>query len=157
MAGASAPDSNPTMGITFTISQMAVSGLKVSRLDLYGEKYKPFKGVKYITKAGRFQVRMWKRLQIWPSWILCLIWSFLNLCLQPRPFRCIWALISRKLYELQMFNEFEQSLKDHRPLNLLLVLNCVKTNYFLLPGSSHSSACRKTASRITENSTYIEH
>ena len=46
------------MNITFTISQMAVSGLKVSRLDLYGEKYKPFKGVKYITKAGRFQVRM---------------------------------------------------------------------------------------------------
>jgi hypothetical protein len=28
------------------------------RLDMYGEKYKPFKGVKYITKAGRFQVRM---------------------------------------------------------------------------------------------------
>jgi AP-3 complex subunit mu len=32
--------------------------LKVSRLDMYGEKYKPFKGVKYVTKAGRFQVRM---------------------------------------------------------------------------------------------------
>lgn len=56
--GASAPDSNPSMNVSFTISQMAVSGLKVSRLDLYGEKYKPFKGVKYITKAGRFQVRM---------------------------------------------------------------------------------------------------
>lgn len=57
-AGASPPDSNPTLNVSFTISQMAVSGLKVSRLDLYGEKYKPFKGVKYITKAGRFQVRM---------------------------------------------------------------------------------------------------
>lgn len=33
------------------------SGLKVNRLDMYGEKYKPFKGVKYITKAGKFQVR----------------------------------------------------------------------------------------------------
>lgn len=50
-------DSNPTISVGFTISQMAVSGLKVSRLDLFGEKYKPFKGVKYITKAGRFQVR----------------------------------------------------------------------------------------------------
>lgn len=49
---------NPTMNVSFTISQLAVSGLKVSRLDLYGEKYKPFKGVKYVTKAGRFQVRM---------------------------------------------------------------------------------------------------
>lgn len=57
-SGAAAPDSNPTLNVHFTISQMAVSGLKVSRLDLYGEKYKPFKGVKYITKAGRFQVRM---------------------------------------------------------------------------------------------------
>ena len=42
----------------FAISQLAVSGLKVNRLDMYGEKYKPFKGVKYLTKAGRFQVRM---------------------------------------------------------------------------------------------------
>ena len=58
VSGSPAPDSNPNMTITFTISQMAVSGLKVSRLDLYGEKYKPFKGVKYVTKAGRFQVRM---------------------------------------------------------------------------------------------------
>lgn len=33
------------------------AGLKVNRLDMYGEKYKPFKGVKYLTKAGKFQVR----------------------------------------------------------------------------------------------------
>ena len=44
--------------LQFSISQLAVSGLKVNRLDMYGEKYKPFKGVKYLTKAGRFQVRM---------------------------------------------------------------------------------------------------
>ncbi|EDO27950.1 predicted protein, partial [Nematostella vectensis] len=43
--------------VEFKIPQLASSGIKVSRLDLYGEKYKPFKGVKYITKAGRFQVR----------------------------------------------------------------------------------------------------
>lgn len=38
-------------------SFLSFSGLKVNRLDMYGEKYKPFKGVKYITKAGKFQVR----------------------------------------------------------------------------------------------------
>jgi len=57
-SGAPVPDSNPSINISFIINQMAVSGLKVSRLDLYGEKYKPFKGVKYVTKAGRFQIRM---------------------------------------------------------------------------------------------------
>lgn len=51
-------DSNPTINVQFNISQMAVSGLKVNRLDMYGEKYKPFKGVKYVTKAGKFQIRM---------------------------------------------------------------------------------------------------
>lgn len=55
--GSSPPDANPTISVQFTISQMAVSGIKVNRLDMYGEKYKPFKGVKYVTKAGKFQVR----------------------------------------------------------------------------------------------------
>lgn len=48
----------PYFQVHFTINQLAVSGLKVNRLDMYGEKYKPFKGVKYITKAGKFQIRM---------------------------------------------------------------------------------------------------
>uniref|UniRef100_F1L4B7 AP-3 complex subunit mu-1 n=1 Tax=Ascaris suum TaxID=6253 RepID=F1L4B7_ASCSU len=47
----------PPITVRFKINQLAVSGLKVNRLDMYGEKYKPFKGVKYITKAGKFQVR----------------------------------------------------------------------------------------------------
>lgn len=55
--GSSPPDANPTITVQFSISQMAVSGIKVNRLDMYGEKYKPFKGVKYVTKAGKFQVR----------------------------------------------------------------------------------------------------
>ncbi|OWF39923.1 AP-3 complex subunit mu-1-like [Mizuhopecten yessoensis] len=55
--GAPVPESNPTINMYFTISQLALSGIKVNRLDMYGEKYKPFKGVKYITKAGKFQVR----------------------------------------------------------------------------------------------------
>jgi len=56
-SGAPIPDSNPTISVQFSINQLAVSGIKVNRLDMYGEKYKPFKGVKYVTKAGKFQVR----------------------------------------------------------------------------------------------------
>lgn len=39
------------------LSILSSTGLKVNRLDMYGEKYKPFKGIKYMTKAGKFQVR----------------------------------------------------------------------------------------------------
>uniref|UniRef100_T1J7Z7 MHD domain-containing protein n=1 Tax=Strigamia maritima TaxID=126957 RepID=T1J7Z7_STRMM len=56
-SGVPQPESNPVITLQFAINQLAVSGLKVNRLDMYGEKYKPFKGVKYVTKAGRFQVR----------------------------------------------------------------------------------------------------
>jgi len=56
-SGTPIPESNPAINVQFTINQFAVSGIKVNRLDMYGEKYKPFKGVKYITRAGRFQVR----------------------------------------------------------------------------------------------------
>lgn len=55
--GAPVPDSNPTILLKFIINQMAISGLKVNRLDMYEEKYKPFKGVKYVTKSGNFQIR----------------------------------------------------------------------------------------------------
>lgn len=51
-------ETNPSINVQFNISQLAVSGLKVNRLDMYGEKYKPFKGVKYVTKGGKFQIRM---------------------------------------------------------------------------------------------------
>lgn len=36
-SGATLPDSNPTVLVKFTISQLAISGLKVNRLDMYGE------------------------------------------------------------------------------------------------------------------------
>lgn len=51
------PDSNPTIHLKFSINQHAISGVKVNRLDMYEEKYKPFKGVKYVTRSGNFQVR----------------------------------------------------------------------------------------------------
>ncbi|XP_046885453.1 AP-3 complex subunit mu-1 [Hypomesus transpacificus] len=56
-AGSPKPEENPSLNIDLKIQQLAISGLKVNRLDMYAEKYKPFKGVKYVTKAGKFQVR----------------------------------------------------------------------------------------------------
>ncbi|KAL5012771.1 hypothetical protein ScPMuIL_011322 [Solemya velum] len=55
--GSPIPESNPTISVYFSINQLAISGIKVNRLDMYGERYKPFKGVKYVTRAGKFQVR----------------------------------------------------------------------------------------------------
>lgn len=55
----SANESMPSINVQFTISQVALSGLRVNRLDIYGDlKYRPFKGVKYVTKAGKFQIRL---------------------------------------------------------------------------------------------------
>ncbi|KAL3124911.1 hypothetical protein niasHT_001804 [Heterodera trifolii] len=48
---------SPQITAKFKISQLAASGFKVICLDIYGEAYKPFKGVKYVTKAGKFQIR----------------------------------------------------------------------------------------------------
>lgn len=56
-AGEPLPDCPPTVSVVFRIPHFASSGLKVNRLDLLTEKYKPFKGVKYTTIAGKFQVR----------------------------------------------------------------------------------------------------
>ncbi|KAG2465347.1 AP3M1 protein, partial [Polypterus senegalus] len=56
-SGVPKPEENPSLNIQLRIQQLAISGLKVNRLDMYGEKYKPFKGVKYVTKAGKFQFR----------------------------------------------------------------------------------------------------
>ncbi|CAI5456744.1 unnamed protein product [Caenorhabditis angaria] len=56
-SGSGGTTENPPISMKFKINQLVVSGLKVNRLDMYGEKYKPFKGVKYITKAGKFTIR----------------------------------------------------------------------------------------------------
>lgn len=51
------PDVSPTILIKFTLNQASLSEVRVNRLDMFGEKYKPFKGVKYISRAGVFQMR----------------------------------------------------------------------------------------------------
>lgn len=52
-----APDINPTIIVKFVLHQASLSDVRVNRLDMFGEKYKPFKGVKYISRAGMFQMR----------------------------------------------------------------------------------------------------
>uniref|UniRef100_A0A7S0W2X6 MHD domain-containing protein n=1 Tax=Hemiselmis tepida TaxID=464990 RepID=A0A7S0W2X6_9CRYP len=55
--GAETPESGPTMTVDFKIVMFSASGLKIDALTLSGEKYKPYKGVRFVTKAGKFQVR----------------------------------------------------------------------------------------------------
>jgi len=50
-------DENPVVTAEFKIQGVSVSGLAVDSLSLHNEKYKPYKGVRSIVKAGRFQVR----------------------------------------------------------------------------------------------------
>jgi len=47
----------PTVSVRFRVPGYVPSGVKVNRLDITCEKYKPFKGVKYTGHAGRYQVR----------------------------------------------------------------------------------------------------
>merc|ERR1712196_676867 len=50
-------DENPVVTAESKIQGVSVSGLAVDSLSLHNEKYKPYKGVRSIVKAGRFQVR----------------------------------------------------------------------------------------------------
>lgn len=55
--GMEPPDANPSVMVDFRVNMFTVSGLKVDSLALHNESYKPYKGVKSITKAGHFEVR----------------------------------------------------------------------------------------------------
>lgn len=52
-----ASDSNPVIDVEFKISMHSISGLKIENLIVYTEKYKPFKGVKSLSKAGKLHFR----------------------------------------------------------------------------------------------------
>jgi len=41
----------------FKVPMLSTSGLKVDTLSLHNEKYKPFKGVRSVTKSGKFYIR----------------------------------------------------------------------------------------------------
>ena len=47
----------PPLLVTWKILLASVSGLNVSGLSVTGEKYKPYKGVRNITRSGTFQIR----------------------------------------------------------------------------------------------------
>lgn len=54
--GAQLPEANPTLTTQFKIMMYTASGIKVDSLGCT-ERYKPYKGVRSVTKAGKFQVR----------------------------------------------------------------------------------------------------
>uniref|UniRef100_A0A7S4JY63 MHD domain-containing protein n=1 Tax=Paramoeba aestuarina TaxID=180227 RepID=A0A7S4JY63_9EUKA len=58
--GVKTPEVAMTVLVEFQILMFACSGLKVESLAVHNVGYKPFKGVRSLTKAGRFQVRTGK-------------------------------------------------------------------------------------------------
>lgn len=55
--GPSTPESSPVIQADFKIVMYTASGLKVDSLAVHNVGYKPYKGVKTITKAGKFHIR----------------------------------------------------------------------------------------------------
>lgn len=51
------PDEKPIVLLGFKVPMSTVSGLNVETLLITNEKYKPYKGVRTLTKSGRFQIR----------------------------------------------------------------------------------------------------
>ena len=47
----------PPLLVSWKILLASVSGLNVSGLSVTGESYKPYKGVRNITRSGTFQIR----------------------------------------------------------------------------------------------------
>eukprot|EP01133_Synstelium_polycarpum_P016674 gene16674-19816_t len=56
VAGQPLPEANPAILVQFKIPMYTLSGLSVDSLACT-EKYKPYKGVRSVTRAGKFQVR----------------------------------------------------------------------------------------------------
>lgn len=54
---AATPDEKPIVLLGFKVPMATVSGLNVETLLITNEKYKPYKGVRTLAKAGRFQIR----------------------------------------------------------------------------------------------------
>lgn len=55
--GSFVPDSTPPVLVSFKITSVCLSGLKIDSVQLINEKYKPFKGLKTMSKAGNYQIR----------------------------------------------------------------------------------------------------
>ena len=46
-----------TFEVSFQLQGQALSGLEVDSMEVSNVKYKPYKGVRYITRSGFFQIR----------------------------------------------------------------------------------------------------
>ena len=57
-AGMDKPDTPPYALVYFKENAYAVSGIKVDSLVVHNETYSLYKGVRCITTAGNFQIRM---------------------------------------------------------------------------------------------------
>eukprot|EP01095_Lingulamoeba_sp_RSL-Kostka_P003090 TRINITY_DN13_c0_g4_i1.p1 TRINITY_DN13_c0_g4~~TRINITY_DN13_c0_g4_i1.p1 ORF type:complete len:409 (-),score=121.55 TRINITY_DN13_c0_g4_i1:149-1375(-) len=57
IAGSEPPKVNPSCSVKFRVNTLACSGLKVDSLSVHVENYKPYKGVRSITRGGRFEIR----------------------------------------------------------------------------------------------------
>eukprot|EP01090_Pellita_catalonica_P001687 TRINITY_DN11445_c0_g1_i1.p1 TRINITY_DN11445_c0_g1~~TRINITY_DN11445_c0_g1_i1.p1 ORF type:complete len:434 (-),score=48.20 TRINITY_DN11445_c0_g1_i1:31-1332(-) len=51
------PDARPIISVQFKVTQFSASGLRVDSLQVNAVSYKPYKGVRSITKAGQFEIR----------------------------------------------------------------------------------------------------
>ena len=47
----------PPIQCSWKVPSASISGIQISALQLTNERYRPYKGVRTITKSGRFQVR----------------------------------------------------------------------------------------------------
>lgn len=56
-AGTSRLEENPPVTLDWKVPVASISGIAVASLQLSNETYRPYKGVRTITKSGRFQVR----------------------------------------------------------------------------------------------------
>jgi len=52
------PEESPPIHLDWKAPMSSVSGLAVASLQLTNERYRPYKGVRALTKSGRFQVRI---------------------------------------------------------------------------------------------------
>jgi AP-3 complex subunit mu len=50
-------EENPPIQLSWKVPVASISGIAVASLQLSNEQYRPYKGVRTITKSGRFQVR----------------------------------------------------------------------------------------------------
>ncbi|KAI9105708.1 Mu homology domain-containing protein [Phlyctochytrium arcticum] len=57
-SGAEVTPQTYTVFVDFKINMFTSSGIRVDSLQVHNEPYKPFKGVRTITRAGRYQVRI---------------------------------------------------------------------------------------------------